>query len=258
MLSKSRIKHINSLKIKKFRELHRQFLAEGSKLVTELMKSFYQITNIYATREWILENEQLIASKNFIITEISASDLNRITALTTSSPVLAVIDIPGDSYSLSAFSEGLTLLLDDIKDPGNLGTIIRIADWFGIGQVVCSETTVDLYNTKTVQATMGSIARIKVIYTDLVKTLSGIAPGIKIYGTFLEGENIYSQELDQAGIIIIGNESQGISHEVAQFVTDKLFIPGSQAPNNFTGSAESLNASIAAAIVCSEFRRRQK
>jgi len=256
MLSKSRIKHINSLKIKKFRELHRQFIAEGSKLVTDLMKSFYQISGIYATREWIHENEPLITSKNFIITEISASDLNRITALTTSSPVLAVVDIPGDSYAFSGFSEGLTLLLDDIKDPGNLGTIIRIADWFGIGQVLCSETTVDLYNPKTVQATMGSIARIKVIYSDLVKILSGITPGKKIYGTFLDGRNIYSQELDQTGVIIIGNESKGISHEVAQFVTDKLFIPGFHALNNLSDSAESLNASIAAAIVCSEFRRR--
>lgn len=257
MLSKSRIKYISSLKLKKFREQHRQFIAEGSKLVAELMKSSYSVTGIYATKEWILENEQLIALKNFIITEVSTSDLNRMTAFTTSSPVLAVVDIPDHSYTLSDFSVGLTLVLDDIKDPGNLGTMIRIADWFGIGQVICSETTVDLYNPKTVQATMGSVARIKVIYTDLVKALSGIAKGIKIYGTFLDGKNIYSQELDQNGVIIIGNESKGISDEIAQIVTDKLFIPEFHTSKNQKDSAESLNASIAAAIVCSEFRRRK-
>jgi RNA methyltransferase, TrmH family len=253
----SRIKYIHSLKLKKFRELHQQFIAEGSKLVTELINSYYHISELYATREWLLENEKLIPAGKFPIAEITESELGRITALSTSSAVLAIVDIPTDDSALPEFSEGLTLFLDDIRDPGNLGTIVRIADWFGIGQVICSENTVDLYNPKTVQATMGSVARVKVSYADLASTLAAIVPGTKIYGTFLEGENIYSKNLDQKGIIIIGNESQGISDEVAQFVTDRLFIPEFQKQNNFSGTAESLNAAIAAAIVCSEFRRRK-
>ena len=220
------------------------------------MNSFYPIAGIYATSEWILENEHLIASKKFTLSEISISDLSRITALNTSSPVLAIVDIPEDSLSHTALHETLTLVLDDIKDPGNLGTIIRVADWFGISRVICSENTVDLYNPKTVQATMGSIARVMVNYADLVKMLRGLPAGLKIYGTFLEGENIYTHKLDQNGVIIIGNESQGISQEVTHFVTNRLFIPGFYAPDNPAGSAESLNASVATAIVCSEFRRR--
>jgi TrmH family RNA methyltransferase len=255
MLSKSQVKHINSLKLKKFREIHRQFIAEGSKLVTDLLSSFYHINSVFATREWINVYHALIKSGT-TVTEITPDELARITALSTASPVLAVVDIMGEDTSFDDITKGLTLFLDNIRDPGNLGTIIRVADWFGIGQVICSENTVDLYNPKTVQATMGSIARIKVFYTDLVKTLSENMHGKKIYGTFLEGKNIYNQDLDQNGVIIIGNESLGISSEVAMFVTDRLFIPGFDTPGNPAGSAESLNASIAAAIVCSEFRRR--
>src|ERR1039457_4807848 len=207
MLSKNRIKYINSLKIKKFREIRYPFIGEGAKMVSELINSFYHISGIYATNDWITSNEQLISSKNINITEVLASELSRITALNTPGPVMAVVDIPEEHHIFSGLSEGLTLFLDEIKDPGNLGTIIRIADWFGISYVICSQTTVDLYNPKTIQATMGSVARVRVIYTDLVNALSGIGPGTKIYGTFLDGANIYSQELTDNGIIIIGSES---------------------------------------------------
>jgi RNA methyltransferase, TrmH family len=256
MLSKSQVKYIHSLKLKKFREIHKQFIAEGDKLVKDLVNSLYHIDSIYAAKEWIMENRELIASGKIRITEIMSSELERITALSTASPVLAVVDIPGNDVTNISLSKGLTLLIDDIKDPGNLGTIIRIADWFGISRVICSEDTVDLYNPKTIQATMGSVARVKVSYTDLVRLLKQTAPGAKIYGTFLEGENIYEKDLDPAGMIIIGNESKGISSQVAHFVTDRLFIPAFRSGENHESHAESLNASIAAAIVCSEFRRR--
>jgi RNA methyltransferase, TrmH family len=256
MLSKSRVKHIQSLKLKKFRELHQQFIAEGSKLVTELMTSAYRVDTIFATNEWIRQHEKELAAGNFTVEEVSEPGLERITALSTPSPVLAVINIPVVEGSLYPLSDGLTLMLDDIRDPGNLGTIVRIADWFGIGNIICSDTCVDLYNPKTVQSTMGSIARVRVFYGNLAATLKQIQPGTKVYGTFLEGDNIYTRQLDQTGIIIIGNESQGISEEVSQFVTDKLFIPGFQKQGSRSTSAESLNASVAAAIVCSEFRRR--
>jgi RNA methyltransferase, TrmH family len=256
MLSNSQVKHIHSLKLKKFREIHRQFIAEGSKLVTDLMRSFYHIDSIFATKEWIRENPQLIISGKLSITEVTPAEMARITSLTTASPVLAVVDIPMSDLAFPDLSSGLTLLIDDISDPGNLGTILRIADWFGISRVICSEDTVDLYNPKTIQATMGSVARVKVTYTDLAGLLQQAAPGVKIYGTFLQGENIYEKDLEQTGVIIIGNESKGISGQVAQFVTDRLFIPGFHAPGDPAGRAESLNASVAAAIVCSEFRRR--
>ena len=256
MLSKSRIKYIKSLKLKKFRELHKQFIAEGSKLVADLLNSSYHVDVVYATKEWIQQNQDLINSGKPVITEITPSELSSITALTTASPVLAIVDIPGNKFETPDLSSGLTLILDDIRDPGNMGTIIRIADWYGIGQVICSENSVDLYNPKTIQATMGSVARIKVFYADLAEVLQRIVPGTNIYGTFLEGKNIYTQKLEQTGVIVIGNESKGISDEVAQFVTDKLFIPAFHKQNDLTSSAESLNASVAVAIVCSEFRRR--
>jgi TrmH family RNA methyltransferase len=149
------------------------------------------------------------------------------------------------------------LVLDDIKDPGNLGTIIRISDWFGIESVICSENTVDLYNPKVIQATMGSMLRVKVTYTNLPEFLSSIDPMIKIYGSFPKGENIYSVSLDQISIILIGSESSGISRELVSKVTDKISIPSFVKARGAGDQAESLNASVAAGIICSEFRRRK-
>jgi TrmH family RNA methyltransferase len=256
MLSRNQVKHIHSLKQKKFREIHRQFLAEGSKLVLEILESPYKVIAVYALADWLKSNENILLSKKVPFTEISEGEMERITALSSPSPALAIVEIPATSILPATAIHDLVLVLDDIKDPGNLGTIIRIADWFGIESIICSENTVDLYNPKVIQATMGSVTRVRVAYFNLPEFLSSMDPAIKIYGTFPEGENIYSIPLDPKGIILIGSESTGISPEVAYKVTDKISIPSYSPATGRGDHAESLNASIAAAIVCSEFRRR--
>ena len=256
MLSRNQVKHIHSLKQKKFREIHRQFLAEGSKLILEIIESPYKVIAVYALADWLKSNENILLSKKVPFLEISEGEMERITALSSPSPALAIAEIPAMPILPVGAINDLVLVLDDIKDQGNLGTIIRIADWFGIETVICSENTVDLYNPKVIQATMGSVTRVRVAYFNLPEFLSSMDPAIKIYGTFPEGENIYSIPLDPKGIILIGSESTGISPEVAYKVTDKISIPSYSPATGRKDHAESLNASIAAAIVCSEFRRR--
>jgi len=252
MLSKNQIKFIHSLKLKKYRDLHSQFMAEGTKLVMDLVESNYHVKEVFAVKEWIVEHAERLRAVGIILTEVTDEELSRITALSSPSPVSALCSIPEREAIITVPRQGLTLALDEIKDPGNLGTIIRIADWFGIRNIICSHGSVDLYNPKVVQSTMGSIARVNVIYTSLPEILSNLEPNVKVYGTFLTGENIYKADLENDGIIILGNESAGISLEVKQFVTDKIYIPSF----DVTGHAESLNVSMAAAVVCSEFRRR--
>jgi len=267
MLSQNQIKHIVSLKSKKFREESHQFIAEGHKLVMDLLDSPYKIAAVYALSGWILENLGFIQKKQIPVFEIFPREMKRMSALSTPSPVLAVIEIPTPFPSAGSptpfpsptgeggkSSEGLQLALDDIRDPGNLGTIIRIADWFGIDKIFCSETCVDLYNPKVVQATMGSIARINVQYVILEKLLEKIFDRIPVYGTFLDGENLFEQDLSGGGIILIGNESRGISPSLARFVSKRVVIPSSG--KSGSGKAESLNASAATAIICAEFRRQ--
>lgn len=256
MLSRNQVKHIHSLKQKKFREIHRQFLAEGSKLVTEILESSFKVIHIYALAGWLMHNESILLSKKIPFQEISEGEMERITALSSPSLALAIAEIPIMPIP-PAVINNLVLVLDDIKDPGNLGTIIRISDWFGIESVICSENTVDLYNPKVIQATMGSMLRVKVTYTNLPEFLSSIDPMIKIYGSFPKGENIYSVSLDQISIILIGSESSGISRELVSKVTDKISIPSFVKARGAGDQAESLNASVAAGIICSEFRRRK-
>jgi len=256
MLSKNQIRYIHSLKLKKQREKNRQFIAEGSKLVLDLLDCDHHVCEIFATPEWIGKHSSRFHLKKIIPTSVTEDELSRITALTTPGPVLAIVSIPETTIHPGLYTGGLILALDEIRDPGNLGTIIRIADWFGIKAVICSETTVDLYNPKVVQATMGSIARVPVHYTNLAVLLSTLPTPLNIYGSFLEGENIYTRELNDKGIIIIGNESQGISASVAKFVTDKLHIPSFSPGKRSAAHAESLNASVATAVLCSEFKRR--
>ena len=257
MLSGKQVKHIHSLKLKKFREIHRQFLAEGSKLVMEIIDSPYKIVVVYALSSWLQRHEKILLAKKIPYTGISEGEMGKITTLSSPSPVLAIAEIPVAPILSVPAIDDLVLVLDDIKDPGNLGTIIRIADWFGIGSVICSENTVDLYNPKVIQATMGSVARVRVIYLSLPGFLSSVDPAVKIYGAFPDGEDIYSIPLDPKGIIIIGSESNGISPEVNSKITGRISIP-SYSPDNGRTHAESLNASIAAAIICSEFRRRNR
>ena len=263
MLSQNQIKHITALKNKKFREERHQFIAEGHKLVLDIAGSEFKIEGIYAYNEWIVANLSLIEGKKIKVFEIFPREMERISALTTPSPVLAVVAIPSAHQHIST----LTLALDDIRDPGNLGTIIRIADWFGIDTILCSESCVDTFNPKTVQATMGSIARVKVITCNLPEAISALSADflmtgsstltrLPVYGAFLEGDPVFSQALTDHGIIVIGNESHGISAELLPFITQKLYIPSFG--QSLAGKAESLNVSIATAIVCAEFRRRFK
>ncbi|MFZ4412384.1 MAG: TrmH family RNA methyltransferase [Bacteroidales bacterium] len=251
MLPKNTIKHLIALKQKKIREEYHQFIAEGDKLVTELLTSHFNILEIFAVKTW---SDAHKINPSIAVTEVTASELERISGLTTPNMVLALVEIPQTQITDASVIEKLTLVLDDIKDPGNLGTIIRIADWFGISTIICSEHTVDAYNPKVVQATMGSIARVNLHYTDLAVFFKSLPSEIPIYGTLLNGKNIYSQTLSKNGLIVIGNESKGISDELLPYISQKLYIPSyAENPGN---KAESLNASVATAIVCAEFMRR--
>lgn len=239
MLSKNQIKSINQLNQKKFRKKEGLFIAEGIKTVKELLTSSYELEKLYATAD-ILYTEQ---NKVELISE---KDLHRISCLKTPQSVLAVFRIPDREPN---FSAPMSVVLDGVRDPGNLGTIIRLCDWFGIEQLVCSPDTADCYNPKTVQATMGSLGRVDVIYTDLVHFIE--ESNLPVYGTFMDGNNIYQQNLPQKGLLILGNEANGISAEIEQLVNHKLAIP----QFGRLQETESLNVATAAAIVLSEFKR---
>jgi RNA methyltransferase, TrmH family len=256
VISKTLIKHIISLQQAKFRDLHGEFIAEGVKVVGELILSDFNLKYICALTEWLEANSEVLKKSKAEIIEVKTAELERIRALSTPNKVLAVFEKSPQKEINKISQNDLVLALDDIRDPGNLGTIIRIADWFGIETVVCSSTTVDIYNPKTVQATMGSIARVNTVYLDLAEFLKRLPKDIIVFGTDLEGEDIYNADLPAGGIIIIGSESHGLSEALLPGVQRKLYIPSF---NKKSGeSAESLNASVAAAIVCSEFRRRLK
>lgn len=250
MLTKNTIKLIRSLELKKFRTRENSFVAEGPKVVGDLL-AVMRPKMVFATSQWISENN----TNGIDVEMVSEDELSRISFLQHPQQVLAVFPMPSYDESIDYAKElkgRLTLALDSVQDPGNLGTIIRIADWFGIETILCSHETADAYNPKVIQATMGSIARVRIIYTDLTKTLEAIASEMPIYGTFLDGENIHSRQLPQEAVIVMGNEGKGISQEVARLVTDRVLIP-----NYPTGrpTADSLNVAIATAITCAEFRR---
>ena len=255
MLSKNKIKYIVSLHQKKQRELHGEFIAEGTKLVVELLNSPFESTGIYATGEWF-NNNDIPAGFTGERCIITMNEMERITALSTPSSCLLTLKTRNVTPSLSIADSELILVLDDIRDPGNLGTIIRAADWFGFRHIICSEQTVDLFNPKTIQSTMGSIARVNVSYRNLQTMFEELHGAVQVYGALLDGTNMLDKELSTSGIIVIGNESRGISENVRSFITDKIFIPSFH-PDATTAGAESLNASIANAIICYEFRRKQ-
>ncbi|WP_390893876.1 TrmH family RNA methyltransferase [Prevotella koreensis] len=251
MLSKNLIKYIHSLEMKKFRTRERVFVAEGPKVVEDLMEVM-RPKRLIATNEWI-NNKQTDGIEIDIVTE---EELARLSFLQHPQQVLAVFPILSNNQSEDYTKElkgKLTLALDSVQDPGNLGTIIRIADWFGIETIICSHETADVYNPKVVQATMGSIARVKVIYTDLQKTLKHLSESLPIYGTFLNGDNIYKSNLSNDGVIVMGNEGRGISKEVAKVITNRILIPNYPEGRK---CADSLNVAIATAITCAEFRKR--
>lgn len=241
MITRAEILDIKSLATKQGREELGAFIAEGEKLVGEIRNSSLRIRRILQTKP-IFSDGEIISEK----------EMERISQLKSANSVLAVVETPRHSLTKVNPEKSLVLALDRIQNPGNLGTIIRLADWFGISDIVCSEDTADCFNPKVVQATMGAILRVRVHYTNLPQWLAN-QKNTKIYGTFLEGENIYSAHLDQTGIIVMGNEGQGISNEVAERVSHKLLIP--PYPADRCGS-ESLNVAVATAVICSEFRRR--
>lgn len=245
MIVKSEIQLVRSLADKRARTETGLFIAEGAKLIGELRASTLRIHRIYAL-EGVFNGPD--------VTTVSSKEMERLSLLKTPSDSLAVVEIPRRRLEPERLRRSLVLALDDVQNPGNLGTIVRLADWFGIGDVVCSESTADCFNPKVVQATMGAILRVRVHYCDLEAYLAAErAAETPIYGTFLEGENIYRTELTPTGIILMGNEGRGVTPACAAQVTRKLFIPPFPADRHAT---ESLNVAMATGIVCSEFRRQ--
>ncbi len=252
MLSKSKQKLISSLSRKKVRDQEKLFIAEGHKLVFELLSTQLKCQVLIGTEEWITKYAKLDSAKEIIRT--TENELKKVSSLKSPPPVIAIFKQTDNAQDLTSLSNKLSLFLDDVQDPGNLGTIVRMADWFGIENVFCTKACADIYNAKTVQSTMGAIARIKVHYIETDTFFEQIDKlHLPVYGTFLNGENIYESDITPNGVIVMGNEGQGISNDVAKHVNSRLFIPN-YPPNK--ESSESLNVSVATAIICAEFRRR--
>ena len=241
MLSKSKLKYIQSLGQKKFRQQEGLFIAEGPKLVNDLLEmKNSSIQEIFALKEWIEDNKKIADS--YQVVETTAIELEKISQLSSPNQVVAVVKKIAIDENIQVKGK-FTLVLDNIQDPGNMGTIIRIADWYGIDQIVCNTQSADMYNPKVIQSTMGSIARVKVFYTDLSDWLSK-QKGISIYAAMLNGDDVTSMQKIKEGIIVIGNESKGISDDVLKLVSKKITIPQK-------GKAESLNAAVATGIILS-------
>ncbi len=258
MISKSRIKYIRSLEQKKYRNSEGVFVAEGRKLVSDIIDCFEPVY-IAATAEWMADNVSLLAGlrERYVSLqhdEVTEEELRRVSLLETPQQVLAVFRQRSGSVGMDVVAkDSLCIALDGVQNPGNLGTIVRIADWFGIEHIYCSPACADIYNPKTVQATMGAMARVKVHYVSLADELVALPEEIKVFGTFLDGDNMYSSDLAATGVIVMGNEGRGISPEVERHVTERILIPNYPAGSV---TSESLNVAIATSIVCAEFRRR--
>lgn len=256
MLSKNKIKLLHSLEMKKNRDTQQSFVAEGPKIVHDILSRHKdQLSVIAATEEWFAQEHELMAGLQCERIVVSADELTKVSFLCHPQQVFAVFRKFAEMTpeELPSLADKLTLVLDGVQDPGNLGTIIRIADWFGIEDIICSKDTVDVYNPKVVQATMGSIARVRVSYMDLKQLFEALPPTLPVYGTLLEGNNMYSEQLSHNGIIIMGNEGKGISPQIRQFITKGLRIPNYPEGRD---TADSLNVAVATAIICAEFRRR--
>lgn len=254
MISKAVIKQVRALHLKKFREETGFFLVEGPKMVSELLRAKgWSVTDIYALSSWSPPSDVFVPE----ITEVSEGELNQISTLKHPNKVLAVVEIPKSGPQMHLAPEaGLFLLVDHIQDPGNLGTIVRIADWFGISGLFCSTDTVDCFSSKVVQASMGSIFRVPIVYTSLSDLLIKNSEGAKIpvYATQLDGDNIFKADLSPNAFIIMGNEGRGLNGMLQPFVNKSLLIPSK---SNGNDSAESLNVAVATGIVCAEFIRRK-
>ena len=255
MISKNQIKFIKGLELKKFRKSSQSFVAEGPKLILDILP-YFQCKILIAKTEWLRNHtkETSLYCKSTEIIEVNEEELLRVSFLKSPQEVLGVFTIPHHEMDLhSCARQRLCLALDDVQDPGNLGTIIRIADWFGIEDIFCSPGTADVYNPKTVQATMGAMARVCVHYLSLTDLLRAADTDTPVYGTFLDGNDMYGTELSSNGLIVMGNEGKGISRDIASLINRKLYIPNYPLERN---TSESLNVAVATAIVCAEFRRR--
>lgn len=250
MLSKNQIKYYKSLQIKKFRQIHQSFTVEGAKSVTELLASDFEVELVAVTEEFRSAHSSLLESADAQIVIAAAGDLSQIGSFQTNNACVAIAKTKENVF-IDAGGEEFVIVLDDIRDPGNLGTIIRIADWYGFNKIVCSATTTDFYNPKVIAASMGSFTRIRVYYSDLGEYFEKAAPA-PITGTFLGGMSLYDYSFPPSGgYLVLGNEANGISDEVAALVTGRVSIPR-------FGGAESLNAGIAAAVICDNIRRQWK
>jgi len=252
-VSKSKISFINSLKLKKYRIKEKLFVVEGEKIVSEVLKSNLDIKLICGSPEYLEKNEYNLEKFQDLVFEAKPEEMKKISSFVTPSNVLAIVSMP-ESRNILYKNEDLYLALDEIQDPGNLGTIIRICDWFGIKNLICSLNSADLYSPKTLQATMGAFLRVNVIYANIAEEIVKFKNNTKnhVFGTFLNGENIYKSSLPKAGFIIMGNEGKGINKNLEAMVDKKLFIPSF---SELDIHAESLNVSVASAIICSEFKR---
>ncbi|MES2828798.1 MAG: RNA methyltransferase [Bacteroidota bacterium] len=245
MLSKSQLGFIKSLHQKKYRKENEIFIIEGIKSISEFIDSAYQIHSIY----YLPQYQSLLPAlpANIKLFEVNNAELAKISTLQAPQGILALVTIPhAQVLTNEALAGKFTLVLDGVQDPGNLGTIIRTADWFGIEQVICSQHTVDAYNPKTVQATMGSLARVKIAYQDLLSLFN--ANKLPVFGALLEGQSLYKTHWGLEGMVLLGNEGQGISKELLGFITNPITIPR-------VGHAESLNVAISAAILCADISR---
>ncbi len=246
MISKSQISFIKSLHQKKIRKEQGLFIVEGLKSIQEFINSEYLVDSVYCTENLMLKLDNLSRKIKPVI--ISESELSRISTLSTPQAILAVVQIPKHTeINIKKLDRSFFLALDGVQDPGNLGTIIRTADWFGLNTILCSMDTAEVYNPKVVQASMGSLSRVNIIYTDLGVLFSQI--NIPVYGALLDGKSIYETDFGQAGIVLLGNEGNGISKELVEKINYPITIPR-------FGKAESLNVAISASIFCSELRRK--
>lgn len=247
MLSKNRIKFLKSLQVKKYRKLHQNFIVEGEKSVLELLKSDYEVLALYASNDFIEANKNTLTQSNISdIEEASIKELSQASAWVSNQSALALVKIPKSKKLLPEKDEYI-LALDNIQDAGNLGTILRIADWYGITKIICSKDTVDLYNPKAISASMASFLRVHLYYCNLKTYFEEV--NTNIYGALLNGKNIHNINFNQnGGIILLGNESQGIQQELMPFINQKITIPK-------FGQAESLNVAIATAVICDNLRK---
>jgi TrmH family RNA methyltransferase len=238
VISKNQIKFIKSLSLKKNRVKAQLFVAEGEKIVNELLNSKFEIEHIYATKQFLVIN----SSKKSALTVVSNEELSRISNLTSPNNVLAIVRVSQKKFENNT---GITLILDDVNDPGNLGTIIRMCDWFGVTQLICSNSTVDCYNPKVVQSAMGSLFRLDIKYLDLATYLADI--DTPIYGAYMNGVDVKEQEFPKQAHLIMGNEANGISESISEYITNKVSI------KNIGKNVESLNVAVATSILLHEF-----